>query len=390
MKHRILALLTLLALVVAARPLKAADEPYEMYAIISLTGSASFLGRDEVPAIQAFEKWTNGHGGIRGRPIHITILDEASNPTVAVQLANQLIAKKVPFVLGPGLGATCESVIPLVTNGPVIICLTSVGHPAAGSYAFLFNLTNKDYEANAIRFLKAKGVRTLALLQTTDASGLDAQKQVEEALATYPDLRDLKVVDTENYANTDLTVAAQLTRIKASGADAIVNYVTGPALGTSLRGISEIGYTGWVFTSASNATREQMKQYSNFLPEKLIFGTVPYQMNVGVSSRVLAMKAAFRDAMRQVGINEPTIGNMLPWDPLLVYAEGLRKYGFGITAQQMRDYILSLHDWAGMMGPYDFRRGDQRGIDPKGSGAMRYDKSTDNFVVISRPGGAPL
>jgi branched-chain amino acid transport system substrate-binding protein len=380
----------LLALIAAAQPLKAADEPYEMYAVISLTGGAAFLGRDEVPSIQAFEKWTNSHGGIRGRPIHINILDEASNPAVAVQLANQLIARKVPFVLGPGLGATCESVIPLVTNGPVIICLTSVGNPAAGSFAFLFNLTNRDYEANAIRFLKGKGVRSIALLQTTDATGIDAQKQLQDALQTYSDLRDIKVVDIENYANTDLTVTAQLTRIKAAGADAIVNYVTGPALGTALRAISETGYTGWVFTSASNATRDQMKQYLNYLPDKLIFGTVPYQMNVGVSNRVLAMRATFREALRQVGINDPTIGNMLPWDPLQVYSDALRKYGFTITAQQTRDYILGLHGWAGMMGLYDFGRGDQRGIDPKSSGAMRYDKSGENFVVISKAGGAPL
>src|SRR5262249_24206801 len=129
-----------------------AEEPYEMFAIISLTGSAAFLGRDEVPAIQAFEKYTNAHGGIRGRPIKITILDEASNPAVAVQLVNQVTAKHVPMILGPGLGATCEASIPIVNaNGPVIICLTSVGHPATGSYAFLFNLTNKDLEANAIR-----------------------------------------------------------------------------------------------------------------------------------------------------------------------------------------------------------------------------------------------
>jgi hypothetical protein len=39
---------------------------------------------------------------------------------------------------------------------------------------------------------------------------------------------------------------------------------------------------------------------------------------------------------------------------------------------------------------YDFRRGDQRGIDPLSSVVVRWDVPTNDWVVMSKPGGMPL
>jgi branched-chain amino acid transport system substrate-binding protein len=388
---RRIAILSALALLfVGLVPSQAVEEPYDFYVILPLTGAAAFLGRDEAPPFAAAEKLVNEHGGIRGRPLHFVIEDDQSNPATAVQVANQIIAKHVPAFLGPAFGATCGAVYPLVeVTGPVMYCMSSVGHPANGSYAFVYNLANKDFIANGFRYLKAKGVRKIGLLETTDATGTDAEKSAQDAL-TYPDLRDLKVVDVEHFAPTDLTVAAQISRLKAAGVDAICNYVTGTAFGTSLRGIYESGFTGYIFTSSANASREQMRQYVPFLPDKLLFGTLGFQMTGIIPSKIRVAKTTYLDAVHQVGIGVPTIGNMVPWDPIMMMVGALQKYGTGVTPQQVRAYIEGLRDFPGMMGFYDFGRGDQRGLDPKSSGAMRYDKDSGEFVVVSHPGGAPM
>jgi branched-chain amino acid transport system substrate-binding protein len=389
-KRRVVALLTLVLLAAWTQPLRAADEPYDVYIMLPLTGPAAFLGRDEAPAAQALEKYVNAHGGIHGRPLHFVVLDDQSNPATAIQIANQIIAKNVPVILGPAFGATCGAVSPLIeTNGPVMMCLTPVGKPAAGSYLFVNGIRNRDYEANAYRFLKAKGVRKLALLQTTDTTGVDAEADAIEALK-YPDLQDMQIVDIEHYAPADITVAAQIARIKASGAEAISNYVTGPAFGTALRGAFEAGWTGWFFTSSSNGSKEQMKQYVPFLLDKLIFGTLGYQMTGGVPRNVQNAKNVYNQAIATVGITDPTIGNLTAWDCMMIVIDALRKIGPTATAPQVRQYIMGLKNWAGIQGMYDFGRGDQRGLDVKATGAMRYDKNTNTFVVLSKPGGAPL
>lgn len=394
MKTRAFRALVVLAAVALALswdgPLRAADEPYELYGIFPLTGSAAFLGTDEVPGLRALETYTNAHGGIRGRPLHIVIQDDQSSPQVALQLATGIIAKGVPALLGPSLGATCGAVEPLLlTKGPVMYCVSNVGHPPAGSYSFVNLQDLRDLQANCFRFMKAKGVRKLALLEATDATGIDGERSAKEALQ-YPDLRSIQLVDVEHYAPTDISVAAQVAHIKATGADAIANVNTGTAFGTALRGIYEAGFNGYVLGAASNASKQQMQQYLPFLPDKLIFWAFGFSLSEGIPAPVQAAKARYREAMAQVGITDPTVGNTVPWDPGSIVVSALQKLGPQATAQQVRDYILQLHDYPGIMGLYDYRRGDQRGLDPKASGVMRYDKATNTFPVISKPGGVPL
>jgi branched-chain amino acid transport system substrate-binding protein len=390
MIRRYSALLVSLILLVGLHPSSAAEDPVEAYIILPLTGTAAFVGRAQAQTTEAVEKYVNSHGGIRGRPIHFNIMDDATSPATAVQIANQLIAKGVQFWVGPSIGAMCQAVGPLVeANGPTMYCLTPIGRPQPGGYIFLYNLHVRDFQANVFRYLKAKGVRKLGLLPTTDATGADAERAAEDAVK-YPDLRDMRIVDVEHFTAADISVAAQVSRIRAAGAEAIVSYISGTAVGTALRGIYESGFTGYVFISSSNAEKEQIHQYQSFLPEKLIFNTLGYQMSEGVPARVEAAKKTFLEAERAIGITDPTNGNMVAWDPLMLVVDGLRKYGPQVTARQMRDHLFGQRGWPGIMGMYDFSRGDQRGLDPKSSGVMRYDRASDSFVVISKVGGAPL
>src|SRR5690348_16163706 len=108
MKRRTRLMLQLVALLsaLAIVPVAAASEPYDFYALVALTGPAAFLGRGEASTLGVFEKYVNATGGIGGRPLHIIVQDDQSNPAVAVQLANQIIAKHVPAFVGPSFGAT--------------------------------------------------------------------------------------------------------------------------------------------------------------------------------------------------------------------------------------------------------------------------------------------
>ncbi len=371
-------------------PSAAADEPYDLYSILSLTGPAAFLGRGENTAVLAAEKYTNAHGGIQGRPVHMVVLDDQSSPQVAVQLANQIMAKKVPVILGPSVGATCTAIAPLVDpNGPLMYCFSPVLREKRGSFALPYGLTNRDFIANGLRYMQAKGVRTIALLETTDATGQEAETATRDALA-YPDLKGIRMVDAERYGPTDISITAQVIRIKAANPDGVVNYVTGPAFGTALRAFFESGYNGYIFASSSNAQRQQMQQYANFLPEKLIFGTLGFQMQGVLPPGVRLAKSSYLDAIHQLGVSDPDIGTIVPWDPTMLVISGLRKYGPNVTAAQLLGYIMSVKNWPGIQGMYDFTQGNLRGIDPKSTGAMRWDKAKDDFTIVSRPGGQPF
>ena len=78
------------------------------------------------------------------------------------------------------------------------------------------------------------------------------------------------------------------------------------------------------------------------------------------------------------------------WDAGLIVASALRKLGGGATAAQLRQYIDSLTDFAGVDGAYDFNKYPQRGLGPESSTVTTYDPKTDSWVWLSQPGGEPL
>jgi len=85
-----------LALIVSAapgRPVAAAGEPYVIGAIVSESGPGATLGRPEADSIQLAVDEINKAGGIAGRQIALTILDDQSDATTAVNDFRQLLAR---------------------------------------------------------------------------------------------------------------------------------------------------------------------------------------------------------------------------------------------------------------------------------------------------------
>jgi branched-chain amino acid transport system substrate-binding protein len=397
MKRRIGLLLALLLLVGTTLPLRAADEPYDFYAILPITGPAAFLGRGEQVALTAVEKYINQTGGIRGRPLRIIAQDDQSNPAIALQIANQIIAKKVPAFVGPGFTATCNAVYPLVAaNGPVMYCLSSGLHPPNGGYAFTYGLSSSELTAVVFRYWKSKGIKKIGGIFTTDATGQDGEEAAHNALKR-PELAGMQLVAVEHFGQTDLAITAQITRLKASGAEAIDAWTSGTPLGTVLRGLHEIGWDPPVNTSLANAVPEQLVQYASFVPKELMMASLGYTV-IGVGKTPPATrvaKATFLEAMHSIGVAEPSVPNVLPWDPMILMVSALRKYGTNATAQQVRDYILAQSAYAGANGVYNFTKTtasseQNRAVDPMSSAAIRWDKETKSFPIVSKPGGGAL
>src|SRR5207248_3987388 len=69
-----------------------AAEPYEINAILPLSGGGSFLGKAEQKSLELAAALANRGGGINGRPLQFVFHDDQSSPQTAVQLATQIVA----------------------------------------------------------------------------------------------------------------------------------------------------------------------------------------------------------------------------------------------------------------------------------------------------------
>ena len=220
-----------------AVPARAADPPFEIPVVVSLTGSAAFLGRSENQSLGLLEKYVNAHGGVRGRQIRFSVADDQSTPATAVELLNAALAKKPPVVMGSAVVALCNAMSAIVkANGPLHYCFSPGIHPVSGSYTFSASVSTDDLAIVSMNYFRAKGWNKVGIITSTDASGQDAEHAFIEA-SKRPENRNMQIVTREHFNTTDVSVGAQMASIKSTHPDVLVAWSTGTPFGTLLRGI---------------------------------------------------------------------------------------------------------------------------------------------------------
>jgi branched-chain amino acid transport system substrate-binding protein len=383
------ALVCALAMVGVFPPPAVAAEPYEINVVLPLTGPGTFLGKSLTQALDAAAGVVNKQGGIAGRSVKFVYFDDQTNPQVAVVLLNQIIAKKVPVVLGSSLVATCSAMMPLVKDGPVMYCFSPGIHPAADGYAFSSSFSTPDLMEASIRYFRQRGLTRMALITSTDASGQDAERSLDAAF-DLPENKSVTVVAREHFNPTDVSVTAQLVRIKAANPQVLIAWTTGTPAGTILRGVAETGMNVPVMTSTGNATYAQMQQYAQILPKEFYVPGVPGMAPDQIADKgTKAAITAFYAALTAEGV-KPDYVHTAAWDPAMIVVGALKKLGPQASADAIRRYIAGLRGWVGINGPYDFPAVPQRGLNRSGVVIVRWNAEKDVWEGVSKPGGDPL
>ena len=387
--HSLLSLVIVLLMLSASGPVRA-EQPYNIQVVISLTGTLAFVGHDEAEVLQIIEKNVNQKGGIRGRPIHFVIQDDQSNTVVGLQLANELIAKNVPFILGPSNTATCSAIAPLLNNGPLLYCFSPQVRPATGSYMLSSSIASVDINTVNFRYMRMRGWTKIAVMVTTDAAGQDGQAAVDAVIALPENKGTVSVVDRERFGSADISVAAQISRIKASGAQAIFVSAVGTPFGTFLRSAFEGALNLPIFTTAANFNYKQLDSYSSFQPDNLYMGLSAYAASSALPKGPLKNEVAlYLDSLKLADIR-PAQPQISAWDPALVIIAAVRALGTSANAAQIRSYVSNLTGFAGIQGVYDFRKNPQRGVGGDWVFVCKWDPAKDVMVPVSKAQGIPL
>ena len=358
-----------------------AADPVEVDAILSLTGGGSFLGHDMSQTLAALEDVVNHSGGIQGRPLKFVIHDDQTLPQVTVQVFNAIEARHPAVMIGPAIAGTCAAIAPLVVD-IVTYCLSPSSRPPRGSYIFAISTASADQTVAMLRYFIGRGITKIATLTSTDATGQDADRGISEALDKVP---GIDVVDREHFATNDISVAAQIARIKASPAQLLVAWSTGTPFGTILRSISDEGLTVPILTTAGNMSLVQLKQYTGIMPRELLFPAVGGLVPDYVTGKAKDAVALFDGALARQGAPMPGFVHQTIWDPGLMMVAALRKYGPNATAVQVHDYMENLRGFVGINGSYDFVSIPQRGL---GLGAVvitRWNAATERWEAASKP-----
>ncbi len=216
---------TLLAALIVAGTVSAAfAADIRIGAAEALSGPASQYGLSIKSGLELAVDELNAAGGVKGNKIALQFEDEAGKKEQAIDVFKKLIFQdKVLMVFGPTLSNSAQAADPVAQAAKVVAFGTSNtadGITSIGDYIFRNSVTEADVLPETLRVaIKHANIKKVAVLYGNDdvftKSGYDAFKKALETMK-------VPVTTTETFAKGDVDFKAQLTKIKASGADAIV------------------------------------------------------------------------------------------------------------------------------------------------------------------------
>jgi branched-chain amino acid transport system substrate-binding protein len=208
---------------------KKEKEPYKVGAVFAITGGASFLGEPERNTVKMMEEEINAAGGIKGNPLELIVYDTEGDPTKTVNAVNKLInMDKVAAIIGPTRSGSTMAVVPIVEEAkiPLVSCAAAeaiVTDPDTGKERYwTFKTPQKDSHAviRIYEHMKSKGISKVALITGTTGFGDQGRKQLKKYAAEM----GFSIVADETYAPADTDMTAQLTKIKETDAQAVINW----------------------------------------------------------------------------------------------------------------------------------------------------------------------
>jgi hypothetical protein len=154
-----------------------------------------------------------------------------------------------------------------------------------------------------------------------------------------------------------------------------------------LRSIQQLGLNIPIGLAPSNMNYNAMHQYAGILPRELNFPGTTDAVNEASSRESRAALDRYVGMFKAAGLDRDMQTGTV-WDPAAILVDALQHLGTNATAQQGRDYILSLSRYGGISGSYNFTDGRQRGLSIDTLAVMRWDAAKNGWEPASNIGGA--
>ena len=351
----------LLALLAGAPPARAA-EPVKLGALLSVTGPAAFLGGPEQRTLEMAVDDLNARGGLAGRPVQLLVKDTGGSPEKAVSLARQLIDEEQVFaIIGPSTSGEAMAVKALAERSGTLLLSCAAAEVIVKPVArWVFKTPQNDGDAAAMIFehLRGQGLTRVALLSSNTGFGKAGKDQLEKAAPAH----GLQVVLSETYdkAATDLT--AEVTKVKASGAQALVNWSIEPAQAIVVKNVRQLGLGIPVYQSHGFGNIQYVKA-AGPAAEGVIFpaGRLLVAESLPASNPQRALLLAYKHAYEARYHEEASTFGGHAYDALLILQQGV-KVG-GLDRAKVRAAIEAARGLVGTAGIFNFSPTDHGGLD---------------------------
>ncbi|WP_349630626.1 ABC transporter substrate-binding protein [Bradyrhizobium sp. KB893862 SZCCT0404] len=234
-------------------------DPIKVGAVVSTTGAASFLGEPELKTFRMEVERLNAAGGLLGRQIELVAYDDGSEAGKANGFAKRLIEDdKVDVLIAGTTTGASMAIVPLAEKAQIpFISLAggiSIIEPVK-KWVFKTPHTDKMAVAKVLDDMRKHNISKIALLSDTSGFGQSGRK---ESQALAPQV-GIEIVMDETYGPKDTDVTAQLTKIRASNAQAVFVFGFGEGAAIATKNIAQLSMALPHYESHGIASKEYIE-----------------------------------------------------------------------------------------------------------------------------------
>jgi len=385
MKKSWIAFLTMVFCVVFISPGWAA---YKIGFVASITGPASWLGEPEKNTALMLREWINAASGIRGVPIEIVIEDSKGMEADAVLATKKLIERdNVLVVIGSSttgesmaMVPICEQVETLMISMAAALSIVTPDDemkrmeaskkpwlevPKKQRY-WIFKVAPSD--ASAVEkiyiYCQAKKIKRVAFITFSAGFGVEGGRQLKRLAPKY----GIEIVADELYGPKDTDMTAQLTKIKASPAQAVINWSVGPTQVIVTKNWSDLGMRGKIPLIQSHGFGNKSNiKLAGGAAEGVItpLGRVLYAEKVDPKNPQKPVIMKYKTEYEKRFKSDVSTFGGHAYDAIMMVADALK--AVGADKKGIRDYLeTKIRNWPGTGGIYNMSPTDHTGFGADG------------------------
>ena len=220
---------------------------------ISLTGPTSALG---IPTKNGIALWPTS---IAGEKLNVIVLDDATDPTLAVKNTRRFITEdKVDVIVGSVATPVAAAMADVAAEGKTVqLMLSPVNLPEGrGGWSFRMPQSTAVMAIPIVEQWKKLGVKTYGFIGYADAYGEAWLKDI----TPLTEKAGIKQVAVERFARSDTAVTGQVLKITAANPDAVLVVASGSGAAMPHRALVERGYPkGKIYQTHGAATMDLVR-----------------------------------------------------------------------------------------------------------------------------------
>lgn len=222
--------------------------PIKIGAVLDVTGVGASLGVPEQNTLNMLAKQLNADGGIGGRDVELTILDDQSTEDGAAKATSKLIeSEKVDIIIGASRTGPSLAMRPLAEAAKIPMISVAANVAIVEGSQWVFKTTQNDVSVleTILNDAQKKGYTKLALVR--DATGFG--EGIADYITQLGADRGITLVTTESFEPSATDFTPQMTNVRSSDADAVIIWGINPSAGLAQKAYVQLGVNKPVYHS---------------------------------------------------------------------------------------------------------------------------------------------